>query len=127
MALSPTDQKPKGISVADAYTAIRRWYQSNVTVTEARGDDYGRDSAKLIRVLPPASTLSDVEQRAVLREVIVGYLEWGYHQSDDQYKMAAYAHAAFDTSGTSYSLSPAENESLKASQLWPYFSPHVKR
>jgi hypothetical protein len=125
MALSPSDPQPKGISVADAYSAIRAWYKSNVSKADARGGDYGRDSAKLIRFLPPTSALNDLEQRAILREVILGYLEWGYHQSDAQYKMAAYAHAAFEARGSSYSLSSAEKESLNTSQLWPYLSLHV--
>ena len=37
----------------------------------------------------PVSQLSDLEQRAVLREVICALLEWGYHESDGRFKMAA--------------------------------------
>lgn len=119
MALSPSEPLPIGVSLADSYSAIREWYQANVSKADALGD-YGRDSAKLIRFLPPATSLNDVEQRAVLREVIVGYLEWGYHQNNAQFKMAAYAHAALEAHGRSYSLTPAENETLKTSELYPY-------
>lgn len=33
--------------------------------------------------------------RQVLRHVIAGDLEWGYHESDSRFKMAAYARAAY--------------------------------
>lgn len=121
MGLSPSDAKPENISIADAYSAIRLWYQNHVTDVERRGDDYGRRSAKLIRNLPPVSQLSDLEQRAVFREVIARLLEWGYHESDGRFKMGAYAHAALETAGWGWRpLSAQENEQLKMSQLWPY-------
>jgi hypothetical protein len=127
MALSSSDPTPSGISVADAYTAIRHWYQSNVSNVPDDNPDYARGATSLIQFLPPASTLSDVEQRAVLREIILGYLEWAYRESNGQYKMAAYAHEAFQVHGGSYLLTQEDNESLKASQLYPYLSNHVKR
>jgi hypothetical protein len=34
-----------------------------------------------------------------LRRVLSRDLEWAYHESDGRFKMAAYAHAAFETVG----------------------------
>ncbi len=120
MGLSSTDSKPTGISLQNAYSAIRTWYQHNVAVAQARGDAYGQASAALIQALPIAAALSDIEIVAVFREVIAGYLEWAYHQSDGQYKMAAYAHAALETIGRSYPLTPEETQKLQSSVLWPF-------
>ena len=127
MGLLSSDRVPAGISVADAYSAIRVWYQNNVARVDAYADDYGRRSSALVRALPATSTLSDVELRAVLREVLGGYLEWGYHESDGKYKMAAYAHAALEMSGIDPSLTPQEIEHLKTSDLWCHISPHFER
>ena len=120
MGLSASDPKPKGVSFADAYTAIRDWYRSNVHRIQSRADDYSRRSVALINVLPPASALSDLEFRAVFGEVIYGFLEWAYHESDGRYKMAAYAHAALETAGLSFSLTEEERATLKTSKLWTY-------
>lgn len=127
MGLLSTDSLPTGIALTDAYSAIRTWYCAHADQALARGDEYGRGSAALIQALPAASAVSDLEIVAVLREVILGYLEWAYHQSDGRYKMAAYAHAALEKAGRSYTLTAEETEVLKSSTLWPYLSPHVKR
>ncbi len=122
MGLNTGDPKPEGISFKDAYTAIHNWYGSNVHLLAGRSDDYARRSVALINALPEASTLSDLEFRAVFGEVIYGLLEWAYHKSDGRYKMAAYAHAALEAAGLSFSLSEDERAALKASQLWTYLS-----
>jgi hypothetical protein len=122
MGLSRSDPKPNNISIVDAYSAIRTWYQAHVADAERGESDYGRRSAELIRHLPAAPELSDLEQRAVLREVVCALLEWGYHRSDGRFKMAAYAHAALDAAGKPYYLSEQEAEELKSSQLWPYLT-----
>ena len=123
MGLSPSDAKPENISIADAYSAIRTWYQNHVSDVVRRDDDYGRRSAQLIRHLLPASQLSDLEQRAVLREVVCALLQWGYDESDGKFKMGAYADAALETAGRPYYLSTQEREQLKTSRLSPYLSP----
>lgn len=121
MGLLPSDAKPQNISSADAYSAIRAWYQHHVNNIPNRNSDYGRRSADLIKHLPPAAQVSDLEQRAVFREVIARLLEWGYHESDGKFKMGAYAHAALEATGKTWpALSEQENEQLKTSQLWPY-------
>jgi hypothetical protein len=70
------------------------------------------------RSLLLTSELTELEVRAVLSEVISGNLEWAYHETDGQYKMAAYAFGAFDAAGLNWSLNEAEREELKSSILW---------
>jgi len=82
--------------------------------------EYAKRSKELIGALPPAPKLNDLEIRAVLGEVIYGYLEWAYHETDGQYKMAAYAHGALEAAGLKCSLSETERQQLKGSTLWPY-------
>jgi len=118
MALGPSDPKPKGVSYRDAYTAIRNWYRGNAHNIQDRADEYARHSAVLIDVLPLASALSDLEFRAIFGEVIYGLLEWGYHQSDGRYKMAAYAHAALEAAGLSFRLTSEDQSALEVSTLW---------
>lgn len=122
MGLNADDKKPIGMSLVETYENIRRWYSSSVPLLHEKtgGDDYARKSVALIHALPPVSRISDLEIRAVLAEVIYGNLEWGYHQSDGNYKMAAYAHAALETAGTSCLINEQEEQKLKASALWPY-------
>ncbi len=120
MGLHPDDQRPSNILLGRAYSAIRDWYRRSTHLIEGRQDDYGRGSAALIRALPPATELCDLEFRAVFAEVICGYLEWAYHQSDGQFKMGAYAHAALDVAGASYNLTQEERAALRTSRLWPF-------
>jgi hypothetical protein len=74
MGLSPSDTKPENISVADAYSAIRTWYQNHVTNVEDRGDDYSRRSAQLIRHLPSVSQLSDLDAQGHSRSFAAAYI-----------------------------------------------------
>jgi hypothetical protein len=82
--------------------------------------EYGKRSEALIKALPPASALTDLEIRAVLREVVSGNLEWAYHDTDGQCKMSAYAHGALEAAGLNCSLSESEEQELKGSKLWPH-------
>jgi hypothetical protein len=124
MGLDSTDSKPKHMSLPQAYENIRRWYTQNLPLLRERpaGGDYVQRSRALIRALPPASALNDLEIRAVLGEVIYGNLEWAYHQTDGQHKMAAYAHGALEAAGLQWSLADTEKQQLKGSTLWPYLS-----
>ena len=96
MALDPTDPKPDDIPLADAYAAIYQWYRENVLlVAQATSDtDYARASVFLIAHLPIPQVATDLERRAVLSDIVNGYLEWAYHRDDGRFKMGAYAHAA---------------------------------
>jgi hypothetical protein len=126
MALYKTDARPVDISLSDAYTAIRDWYQKHSDVEHHSERpceaDYLRGPVSLIKALPPAKKLTDIEKIAVLREILFGYLEWGFHKSDGKFKMAAYAVGI-----SSYSFTDKEKAQLKKSVLWPYLSPNAKR
>ncbi len=113
------DPQPDGISVPEAYSVIRHWYQSHITLIEARLDDYAVESAKLIRALPEAETISLEEQQAVLWEVRAGYLEWGFHEFSGRYKLSAVARAAVEALGKPEGLSKQETNGLRNSKLWP--------
>ena len=132
------DPEPNAMSFKDAYTAIRNWYQSNVSLIESimgefrekrlllggSLDTFDRDHSRrlaLIRALPPTDEVSDLECRAVFDEVIGGVLECGIGQSDGPYKMAAYVRAAMGRGGHAF-LGEKERAALRASKLWPYLS-----
>jgi len=135
MGLDPKDPKSTQITIREAYTKIRQWYRVNVPkfldrpAKEIETGEFKivRDfsaSAKacfdLVDNLPDQSELSDIEIRAVLVEVISGKLEWAYHQSDGDYKMAAYAHAALEQAGLPTFLSEAEKRELRGSRIYPF-------
>ncbi|HXU37429.1 MAG TPA: hypothetical protein VN937_13795 [Blastocatellia bacterium] len=122
MALSETDPTPDKITLREAYNKIRPWYQNNKDKCKAQDASYAQKSFALIDNLPNVEKLSDLEVRAVLGEVIYGNLEWAYHQSDGEYKMAAYAHAALEQAGFQFSLDERERDGLRHSILWPYLS-----
>ncbi len=122
MGLGRDDKKPQNISLKEAYGKIRYWYQDNIDFLLQRDDEYSQKSLMLVKALPSANAVTNQEIRAVLVEVISGLLEWAYHQSDDNYKMAAYAHAALESSGMKLQSSKNEIEQLKKSRLWPYLS-----
>ena len=101
MALDTDDQLPEGISFKDAYAAVRAWYQANVDRLAAEGQrgPYPAAAKAYVESLPAPDDASESVMRNCLREVLCGELEFGYHDSDGKYKMAAYAHAAFDAVG----------------------------
>ncbi len=101
MGLEPDDQLPDGISLSDAYAAIRAWYQSNVD-RFAADPDRGRypEASKGYIASMPAPEDATLEQMVdAFRRVIAADLEWAYHESDGRYKMAAYATAACEAAG----------------------------
>jgi hypothetical protein len=120
MGLSPNDPRPVGITLEDAYSEIRKWYQSNVKTILKRGNEYAKNSEELIKKLPPVKSMTKLEIRAIMGEIIFGYLEWAYHESNGKFKMAAYAHASLEVAGLSYSLNDNEKQELKGSFLWPF-------
>jgi len=122
MGLSSDDQKPDNITLHDAYESVRDWYRTNKAKCRASDQNYVKKSFDLIDRLPPASNISELEIRAVLGEVIYGNLEWGYHESDGDFKMAAYAEAALEQAGFEFWINEQDKQSLKASSLWPHLS-----
>lgn len=126
MGLDQNDPKPLGIALRDAYEKIRAWHQARI---HSEVNPHAQRAAPFIRALGPGDQLSDLEIRTVLSEVILGQLEWAYHESDGEYKMAAYAHAALDAAGLHFTLNDGEKQALKESHstLLPYFSEHILR
>ncbi len=117
----------KRSDVAKAYAAIRKWFRANVDKALRPGSDYEIGSLQLISHLPVASKLDHLEQSAVFREVLGGYLEWGFQQNDGRIKMGDYAKQGLQAAGRSFFFSTEENEKLKRSKLWPLLSPQFKR
>ena len=69
MALAQHDPMPSGISIRDAYSAVRDSYQMHAA------DDaspHAQSSLSLVRVLPRPEQVTEVEARAILAEVIMG-------------------------------------------------------
>ena len=99
MGLDSDDRLPEGISFRDAYSAVRTWYQSNLEQLKAdeRSESHAKAASAYIESLAPPAEASEVEMKDCLRRVLCRDLEFGYHESDGAYKMAAYAHAAFKT------------------------------
>jgi hypothetical protein len=122
MGLLAEDKKPEGISLEDAYTAIRNWYQAHSDLIRGGTDEYRARSKELILQLPEASALDELELRAVVTEVLMGLLEWGYHEADDKYKMGAYAHAALEACALDFRLSEDECDRLAERLLDPLLS-----
>ena len=120
MGLNRDDRLPEGISMREAYSAVRSWYKQNCADLANRDDSYGRKSEALITALPSESSATDIEIRAVFGQVIGGLLEWGYHQDDGSYKMAAYALAALEEAGYKTWLLKSDIGALKGSRLWPH-------
>ncbi|MCL6430305.1 MAG: hypothetical protein K6V36_05510 [Anaerolineae bacterium] len=135
MGLAPDDRKPTPITIREAYTRIRQWYQTWTALFAQRPPEeatvagikivrdlgtHAKACLDLVESLPEEQVLSDLEIRAVLAEVIAGKLEWAYHQSDGAYEMGAYAHAALGLAGLPALLSEEERRHLRKSRLYPY-------
>lgn len=117
------------LSVADCYEALRNWYRSNVgsAMAEAHrhnsSSDYMDRSARLIQALPPSSSISKLEIRRVVDEVISNKLEWGYWREDEQAYLISYARAILNILGTERGVyTEAEKEQLQYSRLWPFLN-----
>jgi hypothetical protein len=113
----------KPFSTKKAYAAIRAWYQSHERELQRlaqRKDDYATRSKRLIDALPPVNGVNDLEIRAVFSEVLMGLLEWAFHDSDGKYKMSEYAKLALQAEGSPFQLSEAESQHLMSSWIWPY-------
>lgn len=122
MPPSAQDSKLTGISIAEAYTAIKHWYLENLPLIDWRSGRYYMRASALIRALPDADDLTDLEARAVFAEVLSGLLEWGYSESDGRFRMGEYAYAALKTAGKASSLTAAERAQLQSTALGPFLS-----
>jgi hypothetical protein len=93
MALNPGDVRPTGLSERERYQRIFTWYKANATKLAGRNDDYAKRSSDYIRQLADPASASPAQIADTFKHVQTGLLEWAYHESDGQYKMAAYAGA----------------------------------
>lgn len=95
--------RPEGISVRDAYRAIRSWYQANISRfgSDPEKGPHAEASKAYVASMPPPGKATHEEMLDALSRVIFKDLEWAYHESDGKHEMADYAHAAFATEGTS--------------------------
>jgi len=92
------------------YQKIRDWYQKNVAqLDNYENREWVKPSRRLILALPPKAT--ELEMRAIMREVRTGLLEWGYSRSDGEKSMNEYAREA--VGGQGYDLSREEENSLR--------------
>ena len=114
MGLSNDDRIPCNISLNDAYTRIKEWYQNNIDIANYTklDSEYRNSSIKLIKNLPELNIISELEMRAILSEIICGKLERGYHKDDGTYKMGAYAHGALESNNLSWQLTEIEKKEL---------------
>ena len=101
MGLSSDDARPVGMAPRDAYAAIRSWYQANIDRLAADPDRgmSARAAKGYIASMPAPEGVTPDEIADACRRVISGNLEFAYHDSDERYKMAAYAFAALDAAG----------------------------
>ncbi|MFL6726006.1 MAG: hypothetical protein ACJ8FS_05780 [Sphingomicrobium sp.] len=107
------------MTIDDAYAAIRAWYQANVDRIPEQNSDYHDRSVRLVRSLPPTNALTDLEKRAIFREVISGLLEWAYVQTDGRHQMHEYVRLAV---GDHWRVEKSEEHRLAKSRLWPYLN-----
>lgn len=119
MAPSNRDSFP-AIGLAEAYARIRDWYTRHVDDVPGHDPSYRERSAALIRALPPAEAVSELEIRAIFEEVLSGLLEWAYVESDGRYEMAAYAKGALQHGGHPEWMPASDRERLIQSPLWRY-------
>lgn len=92
MGLSSSDPVPTGISRPEAYERIRSWYQNRALSTpvgESRWLDAAREYIGALPEVADEAVMGDC-----LQQVISGSLEFAYHDENDGFKNAAYAHEA---------------------------------
>lgn len=93
MALNPNDPRPIGMPERERYRRIWTWYKANASRVASRTDDYGKRSYDYIRGLPDPDSASAAQIADAFKQVQTNLLEWAYHETDGEYKMAAYAGA----------------------------------
>ena len=94
MALNPGDARPTGLPERERYRRIWAWYRANASrLAGHSNNDYAKRSAEYIQGLPDPDSASAAQIADAFKQVQAGVLEWAYHESDGQYKMAAYAGA----------------------------------
>jgi hypothetical protein len=113
MGLLPEDRIPNAMTPRQALAKIYRLLDANMEMIRR----YVEDVAPSVQVMEHADKMTDLEVRALLGEVIYGRLEYFYHVSDGQYKMAAYVEAAMKSDDELLSFTDEERVELKGSKL----------
>lgn len=117
------------LCLADCYDVLRNWYRQNIdsAMAEAKTQNpisnYMVRSSRLIQALPPSSSVSELEIRRIVDEVIAGKLEWGYWRENDQAYMISYARAILAILGVEWGqYTESEKKQLQCSRLFPYLN-----
>lgn len=122
MGLYHGDAAPDHLRSRESYAKIREWLTTHIIEIAQRDGEFASEATRLIRALPSPSSITDAEMYSVFEEIIMGLLEWLYHSSDGDYKMAAYAHAGIaDLKSSGFDASELRSR-LSRSRLWPYLS-----
>jgi hypothetical protein len=96
MGLSSSDPVPTGISRPEAYERIRSWYQNLAAVTPVGESQHLDGAREYIDALPEVADEAVISD--CLQQVVAGGLEFAYHDENDGFKNAAYAHEALRSS-----------------------------
>ena len=125
----PQNRDPQRITCTEAYRIIREYTQAHPEVV-----DHVSESAALVKALPMST--SDTIHKIVLSEVLIGHLEYYYHESDGIQKMSAYAHLALDNSDWGYATTqgsgnkrgiiPRDFIKLQKTAFWQSLTPSMQ-
>lgn len=146
MGLSFNDTIPNHLSLEGSYNGVRCWYvafasqfstglvreiPSNGMENRTSHDELiaphlkqylTRRSLGLIFSMRDFRVFSDLELWAIFKEIGNGCLEFAYHESDGQFKMAAYAQVGLaNIAGFDVADDSIYRKKLRYSRLAPYF------
>lgn len=121
MGLNHDDKIPP-VTALEAYVQIVAWYRSIAAFQRLQRFDDPAPNKALINALPAPDIVSRVELKAIFREVISGKMEFGYHEHDGQFKMAAYAFAGLKEFDNTYILNDADRRELRRSRIANYLT-----
>ena len=95
MGLDRDDSRPVSLDERERYRRVWTWYKANASRLAIRNftDDYAKKSRDYIGQLAVPDSATADQMADAFRQVRTGLLEWAYHESDGEYKMAAYAGA----------------------------------
>lgn len=106
-------------ALREAYRHIYSFYTTHQHILDGAKctPEYKAAARALIAALPAPEAAEEDDIRAVFEEVIIGNLEWAYHQSDGEMTMSEYVKA---TVGGNYNLSAevAERLSQNPKPFW---------
>ena len=102
----------------DAYVKMRAWYQAHSDRLDPE-DGYSVGALNLIRAMPEPDEATDLEIQAIAWEVISGYGEWAFVESDGTRQMHEYAENIVTIDGKRKFFSDQELDQLRKSPLYP--------